>query len=352
MSLLAEPLPALIAAAGYGRAEPVIVGVHRPGRAPAFAAQGVTGASEPLGPATLAYAASLSKQITAACAALLVRDGALEMTAALARWVPGLPPWAATVQLRHLVHHTAALPDAQVDAILAGTEDRTSLAPGAVLSDTADRTSPAAGAVLSGTEDRTSSAVLSALARIPALDRRPGTAYAYSGAGYVCLGAAVERAAGQSLPEFARERIFVPLGMSSTRYWPGPAPAPPGAAPLAARHPAPLSLGDGGVWSTATDLLRWSQALNADELGISQLIQTPGTLDDGRPVGYAWGMGVRSHAGYRVYRHGGGWPGLRALLARLPDLDASLVILALADDTERRIDLAALLLDQLTADAA
>jgi CubicO group peptidase (beta-lactamase class C family) len=243
MSPLAEQLPALVAGAGYGRREPVMVGVHRQGRVPAFAARGVTGAGEPLSPATLAYTASLSKQITAACAALLVRDGVLDMEAALARWVPGLPG-------------------------------------------------------------------------------------------------------------FARERIFVPLGMTSTRYWPGPAPAPPGAAPLPAPHPAPLSLGDGGVWSTASDLLRWSQALNADELGISQLIQTPGTLDGGPPVGYAWGMGIRSHAGHRVYRHGGGWPGLRALLARVPDLNLSLVILALADDTERRVDLAARLLDLVTAESA
>lgn len=96
----------------------------------------------------------------------------------------------------------------------------------------ADRTSPAGGAVVGGGTDRTSPAILSALARIPALARRPGTAYAYSGAGYVCLAGAVERAAGQPLPGFARERIFAPLGMSSTRYWPGPAPVPPGAAPL------------------------------------------------------------------------------------------------------------------------
>jgi CubicO group peptidase (beta-lactamase class C family) len=349
MSLVAESLPALIAGAGYGRREPVIVGVHRQGRLPDFAAQGVTGAGEPLGPAVLTYAASLSKQITAACAALLVRDGVLDPEAALARWVPELPAWAGTVRLRHLVHHTAALPDAEVDALAGGTGDRTSPAVDAMVGGTEDRTSPAVDAMVGGTADRTSPAILSALARIPALARRSGTAYAYSGAGYVCLAAAVARAAGQPLPEFARERVFVPLGMSSTRFWPGPAPAPPGAAPLAAMHPAPLSLGDGGIWSTASDLLRWSQALNADELGISPLMETPGTLDDGQPVGYAWGMGIRSHAGHRVYRHGGGWPGLRALLARVPDLDVSLVILALADDTERRVDLAARLLDVLTA---
>ncbi|HMH89594.1 MAG TPA: serine hydrolase [Streptosporangiaceae bacterium] len=110
MSLPAEPLPALMAAAGYGRREPLIVAVHRQGRLPAFAAEGVTGAGEPLGPAILTYAASLSKQITAACAALLVRDGVLDMEAALARWVPGLPAWAATVRLRHLVYHTRGAP--------------------------------------------------------------------------------------------------------------------------------------------------------------------------------------------------------------------------------------------------
>jgi CubicO group peptidase (beta-lactamase class C family) len=321
MSPLAESLGALMAGAGYGGAEPLIAGVHGRGREPVFAAHGVTGAGEAVGPDVVVYAASVSKQITAACAALLVRDGVLDMEAALARWVPGLPGWAADVRLRHLVYHTAGLPDEQVDAVVGGG-------------------------------DRTSAAILAALAGIPALARPPGTAYAYSGAGYVCLAAAVERAGGPPLPAFARERIFVPLGMSRTRFWPGPAPMPPGAAPLAARHPAPLSLGDGGVWSTARDLLRWSQALNADELGISRLVQAPGALDDGLPVGYAWGTGIRSHAGHPVYRHGGGWPGLRALLARVPDLDVSLVVLALADDTERRVDLAAGLLDLVTASAA
>ena len=310
MQVLTRRLAALIARARYGSQEPVIAGMHGRGGLPVFAAQGLTGTGEPVGPGTLVYAASLSKQITAGCAALLVHEGALDMEDTLARWLPGLPDWAGTVRLRHLLHHTAGMPDARVDAIIGGTADRTS------------------------------AAALSALAQVRALAAVPGTAHAYSGAGYICLAAAVERAAGQPLPEFAAQQVFIPLGMSSTCYWPGPAPAPPGAAPLAAVHPAPLSLGDGGVWSTARDLLRWGQALNADELGISQLMQTEGSLDDGTPVGYAWGLGVRSHGGYRVYRHGGGWPGLRALLARVPDLDQSLVIIALADDSERRTDLA------------
>ena len=87
---------------------------------------------------------------------------------------------------------------------------------------------------------------------------------------------------------FGESRPFTPLAMNGTRYWPGPGPMPPGAAPLAAPNPAPLSLVDGAVWSTASDMLRCGQALNADEPGICRLIETPGNPDDGTPLDYGW----------------------------------------------------------------
>jgi CubicO group peptidase (beta-lactamase class C family) len=223
-----------------------------------------------------------------------------------------------------LAYHTAALPAAEIDAAM----------------------------TTAGDTDRTTQGVIDTLSQFPTLQRQPGTRYVYSGAGYVCLAAVVQRAAGQPLPDFARRHLFGPLQMADTCYWPGPGPTPPRAAPLASAHPAPLSLGDGGVWSTAEDLLRWGQALNADRLGICGLLQTPGRLNDGTLLDYAWGMGVRSHAGHQVYRHGGGWPGVRALLARVPDLGLSLVTLALADNTERRVPLADGLLDLLAAPAS
>lgn len=319
---LAQRLIAFVAEAGYGPCEPVIVGVNHQRQAPVFAAQGTTRRGEPLDSTTVVYAASLSKQITAACAALLVRDGALDIEAPLAEWLPELPTWANAVRLRHLVFHTAALPDAKVDDVL-------------------------------GDDDRTTPAVLAALMEVSALaGPPPGVTFAYSGVGYICLALAVERATGQPLAGFADERIFGLLGMNDTCYWPGPASAPPGAAPLAPPHPAPLSLGDGGVWSTASDLLRWGQALNGDQLGISHLMETHGRLDNGALLDYAWGIGVRTHRGHRVYRHGGGWPSLRALHARIPDLNSTFVILATADESERRVDLAARMLDTVTAPPA
>lgn len=257
------------------------------------------------------YTASLSKQITAACAALLVRQGRLDTADVLAQWMPELPPWSRTVRVRHLIHHTSGLPQ------------------GVHIDD-----------VLRNEAVRTTDGVVRALVRRDYLDRTPGTAYGYCNAGYVCLAVVVSRAAGQPLPEFAQQHVFERLGMNSTRYWTGPAPYPPGAAPLDPNYPAPLSLGDGGVWSTARDLLRWNRSLLVDDLGISEILHTPGRLEDGTPLDYAWGIGVESYRGQRLYRHSGGWPGVTTQLVSIPGKDASLVVVALDDDSERSTMLA------------
>lgn len=183
-----ERLAALIAGSGYVPQDAVIVGMHRREGEPVFVSQGVTGAGEWLSSGTIVYAASLSKQVTAACAAILVREGKLNMEDTLAKWMPELPSWAAIVRLRHLVYHTSGLPDPDADAVLGGTTDWTSLL------------------------------ALAGLSQSSNLVSRPGTIYRYSGIGYTCLAAVVERAAGQPLPSFADNRIFGPLAMRSTRF--------------------------------------------------------------------------------------------------------------------------------------
>jgi CubicO group peptidase (beta-lactamase class C family) len=62
------------------------------------------------------------------------------------------------------------------------------------------------------------------LRRIRASERlRPiGCGYAYSDLGYILLGEVVHAVAGKPISEFARERVFEPLGMDGTRYLPPP----------------------------------------------------------------------------------------------------------------------------------
>jgi CubicO group peptidase (beta-lactamase class C family) len=310
----------LIVAAGYDPSTPVAVGVGSPATT-VLAAQGASPDAARFDCDSVAYAGSLAKQVTGACAALLVRRGALDVEAPIGEWLPELPAWAEAIRVRHLVHQVAALPT--TEAVWARMTS-------------------------AGERDWTSDGVLAALARTDALVGRPGAAYAYSNAGYVCLARVLERLSGRDLDSFAREHFFEPIGMSATRLWAGPALAPPEAPPVQSPgEPAPLSVGDGGLWTTVRDLLRWNEALLEDALGIADTLHTTGALDDGTPLDYAWGVRVFSVAGHLVQSHGGSWDGATAKLVRLPARRSGFAALARDGSVERMTALSALLQDAL-----
>jgi CubicO group peptidase (beta-lactamase class C family) len=63
--------------------------------------------------------------------------------------------------------------------------------------------------------------MLTALAAVRALDYEPGSSYAYSNIGYICLAAIVERTSSLTLHAFARLHVFDPLGMTRSAFWSG-----------------------------------------------------------------------------------------------------------------------------------
>jgi CubicO group peptidase (beta-lactamase class C family) len=211
---------------------------------------------------------------------------------------------------RHLIHHTAGLP-----TVWPRMEE-------------------------AGEADWTARGVLAALAETPELEREPGTAYAYSNEGYICLALIIERISGATLGTFARTRIFEPLGITRSVFWTGPRPAPPTAAVTPdPQHPAALTVGDGGLWTTVTDLLRWNKGILDDVFGITARMHMPGRLDDGTPLDYAWGVRVYEASGERVHSHGGDYGNAIAKLVRLPDSSASFAALAVGGSVERMIRL-------------
>ncbi|MDI1465694.1 serine hydrolase domain-containing protein [Catellatospora sp. KI3] len=310
-------LRGLIVAAGYASAERVVVGVDREGEITTAATHGSFTAD------TVAYTASVSKQVTGACLALLARRGALALDDPLARWLPELPGWAARIRLAHVLAHSGGLPG----------EERLWRAMRAA-----------------GQADRTTPGVLAALGAVERV-AAPGLVHGYCNWGYVCLAEVAARAAGEPLPLFAGRELFGPLGMAATVLWSGPGPAPPGATPLPSR-PAPLTLGDGGMWSTVADLLRWNRGIGADQLGTAQMLHTPGRLGDGTSVPYAMGVGLRTHRGRMLHSHGGAWPGVTAKLVRIAGTRRGLAVLALADGVDRMVALTDALTELLLEDDA
>lgn len=255
---------------------------------------------------------SMTKPVVAVAVLMLVEEGRVRLTDPVARFIPELEglevaasresgadspsgsepsaprtvPADREVMIRDLLTHTSGL--------MSGG-------------------SSSAHDVTIGPEDSLAD-VLPRLADVP-LDFQPGTQWAYSAQfGFDVLVRVVEIASGMPFDEFARERIFDPLGMDDTFFYP-------------AQHPQLATLyrtsengleqaptlpfengvyfsGGGGLFSTAEDYLRFALMLqNGGELDGARLLGrrtvdlmtsavAPATLP-GRNPGEAYGLGMR-----------------------------------------------------------
>jgi len=160
----------------------------------------------------------------------------------------------------------------------------------------------------------------------------PGAKFIYSDVGYLVLGELVRGVSGKRLDEFARERIFEPLGMKETGFLPSPE-LRRRAAPAEKRDgqwiqgevhdPRAFALGGvaghAGLFSTARDLARYAQMLLGrgayggvrvlQESTVAQMI-TPHSVPKGfRGLGWDMRTGYSSNRGEsfspRAFGHGG-----------------------------------------------
>jgi hypothetical protein len=79
--------------------------------------------------------------------------------------------------------------------------------------------------------------------------------------------------------------------------------------------------GDGAVYTTIEDLLRWDQNFYQPKVGGQAMLdqlQTLGTLNNGKQLDYALGLFVDEYKGLRRVHHGGSWAGYRAEMMRFP----------------------------------
>ena len=260
------------------------------------------------------YVGSIAKQFIAACALLSAEDGDLDLEAPVGSIVDGLPPWGDRVRVRHLVHHTS------------GIRDRDHIAyPGV----------PVGGVPAWDNEHE-----LADVRSTTTLATRPGTRYGYANRGYHLLGHVVAQTIGTTVAHFAAARLFEPLGMRDTFFRDALTPLPPRAArghfeALDGRtyvEPAAFhAIGAGGLWTTVGDLATWDAAFY-DEAHVAPRLTRRGSLDDGTPIHYGWGLSIRTHRGLPIHSHGGSFPGWNAKMVRFPTHRTTVIVLA---NTER-----------------
>jgi CubicO group peptidase (beta-lactamase class C family) len=268
--------------------------------------------------------ASVTKQFTAAAVMLLVRDGKLRYEDSLAALLPGFPEYGRAVTVRHLLNHTSGLPDYE---------------------DLMPPVDPSAPVELTQISDE---GVLALLEKQAAGRFPPGTRWSYSNSGYVVLGLIVARTSGRPFPDFLRDRIFRPLGMTDTvahvRGRDEVARRAYGHTKDAAgwretdQSPTSATLGDGGIYSSLDDLAKWDEALrrhtllSGDEMRPALEPVTvaggPPVGPDGAPAAYGFGWFLDPWRGRPRMWHYGETVGFRTAIERLTRDGVTAVVLA------------------------
>jgi CubicO group peptidase (beta-lactamase class C family) len=276
----------------------------------------------PITPTTLFDVGSVSKQFTAASLVLLANEGKLALTDDVRKYLPEIPDYGTPITIDHLLHHTSGLRDYNQLLALKGHyyED--------VIND----------------DD-----ALEVIAHQRALKFKPGTRFEYSNTGYFLAALIVKRVTGKTLAEFAKERLFQPLGMTQSHFrddhtaiLPGRAtaysPSKKGGYQIDMSNWNPL--GDGQVQANVTELVKWEENFHTLKVGGRALIDAllaPGTLDSGASIPYGRGLFLDTYRGVQRVHHSGGWAGYRSLLMRFPEQHLSIAILCNRGDTRPKL---------------
>jgi CubicO group peptidase (beta-lactamase class C family) len=297
--------------------------------------------STKIDPRTNFRLASCSKQFTAMSIMLLVRDGKLRYDDKLTDVFPDFPAYGKAITIRNLLNHTSGLPD--YENLMAAAEKR--------------KGAP----IWTDTHQIQDAEVLGLLKPEKAGKFAPTTEWSYSNSGYVVLGLVVEKVSGKPFREFLRERIFAPLKMSQTvAYQRGQNEVTNRAYghskegdtwKEADQSPTSATLGDGGIYSSLTDLAKWDEALAQHtllsekemqpalipaQLATGNQPQWPANSDrpQGTPVLYAFGWFLDPYRNHVRMWHYGDTMGFHTYIQRFPADHLTIIILCNRTDLD------------------
>jgi CubicO group peptidase (beta-lactamase class C family) len=271
----------------------------------------------PVTPESIFQSGSVGKQFTATAVMMLVEEGRIRLDNKIAKYFPEAPESWNKITVRHLLTHTS------------GIKDYTS-------KDFDYR------------RDYTE-ADLEKIAFTLPFDFAPGEKWSYSNSGYMLLGFLIHRVTGKYYGDFLRERIFGPLGMTSTRIISEQDIIPHRCAGYRLVKgdlknqewvsPSLNTTADGSLYFSALDLAKWDAALYTEKLIKRTSLDemwTPVKLNDGKTHPYGYGWRVAEMNGHRLIEHSGSWQGFTTGISRYVDDKLTVVALTNLDSNHSR----------------
>lgn len=264
-------------------------------------------AKKPMRPDAMFWVASMTKPITCTALMMLVDEGKVDVEAPVEKYLPEfkgqlfiaqrdsdqqvLKKPTRPVLVRDLMSHTSGITQRSLPGVLKG-------------------------------EQATLATRVAAYATQP-LEWEPGSKYLYQNAGIDTVGRIVEKVSGRSYAQFLQERLFEPLGMKDTTFWPTKEQAARIATAykptsdktgLEPTQRALLERGQephpsGGLYSTATDMATFCQMIlnggtfngrryvSPERIALMTRRQTGAKLSESYGFGWTTRDGLISHNG-------------------------------------------------------
>ena len=267
----------------------------------------------PVKPETIFQSGSVGKQFTATAVMMLVEEGKIKLDDPLTNYIKDAPAAWSQVTIRELLSHTAGFTDYPKD--------------------------------FDFRKDYTEADELKIVESLP-LAYAPGTKWAYSNLGYLTLGIVIHRVTGKFYGDFLQERIFQPLGMTTTRIISEADIIPNRAAGYRLVKgelknqdwvsPVLNTTADGSLYFSILDLAKWDAALYTKKLLHRSSLDemwTPAKFKNGQPNSdhYGFGWFILTKDGRRVLDHSGAWQGFETHISRYVDDRLTVVILSNLD---------------------
>jgi CubicO group peptidase (beta-lactamase class C family) len=271
----------------------------------------------PARPETIFQSGSMGKQFTATATMMLVEEGKIGLEDKITKYFPDSPSSWNDITVRRLLTHTSGIKnysERDINYRLDYSED-----------DLLQKAFP--------------------------LDFPPGDKWSYSNTGYLVLGVLIHRVTGKFYGDFLQERIFRPLGMTTTRIMNEADIIPNRASGYRSVKgelknqeyvsPTLNTTADGSLYFTVLDLAKWDAALYGQKLlkrSSLEQMWMPVKLNNGKTYDYGFGWSLDQIRGHKDIEHGGAWQGFTTHISRFVDDKLTVVALTNLDSAHSRAE--------------
>jgi CubicO group peptidase (beta-lactamase class C family) len=266
----------------------------------------------PVTPESVFHTESVGKTFTAVGVLILMEEGKVALDDKITKYFPEVPVWR-DVTVRQLLTHTSGIPDYVGEFDGKGLVDLQK----------------------NYTEDE----VIRIIAG-QALDFPPGDKRAYSNSGYVILGTLIRRVTGKNWADFLQERIFRPLGMTSTRVISEGDIIPNRTSGYHLVNgqwkntdwvaPSLNTLADGTLYTNVLDMAKWDEALSTEKILKRTTIDqmwVPIKLNNGTIFPQGLCFRIDDVNGHRLAWKDGEFQGYTTIMSRYLDDHLTVVVL-------------------------